>query len=93
LRDVAQRWARITAPVGGIIAALVTATTLTVAQGDALSAGLVAVNLLFGAITGLVTAVSAAVAAFKTANSGAEHVTPVGDPQDNQGRRLTPEGT
>ncbi|GAA1281618.1 hypothetical protein GCM10009634_27330 [Saccharothrix xinjiangensis] len=68
---------------GSVVTALVGWGILSQVQGDA-------VEGLLGAIPGVVTLVTALLAAFKVVRRAEPLVTPVADPQNNAGVRLVP---
>lgn len=89
LRRVAALWATVAGGVGAVVAGLVTAGWLSSDQGVAVSSTFTAADLTISAVIGLVTAGAAAVGSFSTAKQGERDVTPLVDPRDNNGRKLT----
>lgn len=83
VRDVAAGVATWTAGLGALVVSLVGFGVFTAVQGDALTG-------LLGAVPGIVTWVMTAFAAFRVAAKAKPLVTPVSDPQNNQGVRLVP---
>lgn len=81
LLDIAAEATRWVGIIGALVTAAVGYGILTLAQGDAVTG-------LLGLIPGIVAAVSNAMTAFRVARRGAEVVTPVADPRDNDGVRL-----
>ncbi|MGH3989314.1 MAG: hypothetical protein ACRDTZ_18690 [Pseudonocardiaceae bacterium] len=90
LRQAAAHWARILAVGGGLVTSLTTGGLLSADQAAALGAGLTALDVLYAAGVGVVTAAVGVTAAFRTARTGERQVTPVADPRDDQGRVLVP---
>lgn len=84
LKDAAASAARVWAALGGIAAGLAGVGIITVDQNTALQG-------VLAAVVALVTAGSTAAAAFGVRKQAEPLVTPVADPQDNAGRRLTPD--
>ena len=94
LSDIAQKIGTGWSAVSGVIGALVTYGVLSGAQGEALTAaGAQAQDTVtaFGTVLGgALPLLAGVISAFSTAKVGERHVTPVGDPRDNDGNRLTP---
>lgn len=84
IRDAFRTIGSSIAFLGSLVTALVGWGVLTAAQGDAVVA-------LLGAIPGVVSLVTALLAAFGVARVSEGVVTPLADPVDHLGRRLTPE--
>lgn len=80
----------------GVVSALVSFGVLTAAQGDAITAvGETApstITALGTIVAGVLPLVSGVVASFRTASAAKDDVTPVLDPRDNDGNKLTPAG-
>lgn len=95
LRTIAASVGTAWAAVSAVLGAAVSFGVLTAAQAEALNATGVALPgfvLAIGTIAGaLFPLLGGVAAAFGTAKSGRDVVTPVSDPVDNQGRRLTPD--
>lgn len=68
---------------GAVVAALVSGGIIGVSRGSVLSA-------LLGLIPGFITLITTAYAARHVATKGAEQVTPLSSPMDNQQRKLIP---
>lgn len=83
LQDAASRIRLTLGILGTITSALVGFGVLSVVQGDALTG-------LWGALLGLVTPVFVILAAFGVVRAGEPQVTPLSDPRDNDGNKLTP---
>lgn len=83
IRDAFKSVGSTIALLGSVATGLVGWGVLSVAQGDALSG-------LLGAVPGLVTLVTALLAAFGVVRASEPAVTPLADPRDNLGRELTP---
>ncbi|CAL9607984.1 hypothetical protein SUDANB95_05531 [Actinosynnema sp. ALI-1.44] len=69
--------------LGSVVTALVGWGVLSAAQGDAVAG-------LLGAIPGVVTLVTALLAAFGVVRKSEGQVTPLSDPRDNDGTELVP---
>lgn len=93
LSEVASKVGVAWSAAGGLVSALVTFGALTAAQGDAVTAAGSAaegtVTALGTVIAGVLPLVSGIVAAFRTASAGKEKVTPISDPRNDAGQRLT----
>jgi hypothetical protein len=85
LKDVAGDTATIVGILGSVLSGLIGFGLVTAQQGDAITG-------LLGLIPGLVTGITAVIAAFRTAHKGAELVTPLNSPQNAAGERLIPVG-
>ena len=90
LRDIASKVSATIGVIGGLVAGLVTAGVLSSTQADALGDSFTAVDLLFSAVIGVITALSGLTTAWRTAKAGEEKVTPVASPMNNDGVRLAP---
>lgn len=95
LAEVASKVGVAWSAAGGVLSALVAFGALSAAQGDAITAAGAAaegtVTALGTVIAGVLPLVTGIVSAFRTTSAGKEHVTPVADPRDDQGRSLTPD--
>lgn len=82
IRDAFRSVGSTIALIGSVVTGLVGWGVLSVAQGDALSG-------LLGAVPGLITLATALLAAFGVVRVAEPAVTPLADPRDELGRRLT----
>ena len=94
LKEVASKVGLAWAAVSGIVGALITYGVFTAAQGEAIAntgaalpGAIEAIGVVVG---GLIPLIGAITAAFRTAAAGADHVTPVSSPRDNDGNVLVP---
>lgn len=95
LSDVAKKIGTGWSAIAGVVGALVTYGVLSGAQGDAITAvGAQAQDTVtaFGTVLGgVLPLISGVIAAFSTAKTGERHVTPIADPRNNDGQKLTPD--
>lgn len=90
LRESAAKWSRIVGVAGGLITSLATAGVLTAEQAGALGAGLTSLDVAYAGLVGVITAAVTVLAAFRTAYSGEQKVTPLSAPMNNEGQALVP---
>lgn len=90
LDTIARRWSQWLAVLLGVASTAATVGMLNADQAAGVTNTLTALDVAFGAIVGVVTAVSSAAGAFRVARRGAAVVTPLSSPRDNTGRRLVP---
>jgi hypothetical protein len=83
LQDIAAEVSRAQALWMGASTAIVSAGFITLATSEIITA-------FFGLIPGLLAVLATILGARHVADSGEQLVTPVSDPQDNQGRSLVP---
>lgn len=91
LREIARVVALALGAISAVVTFLLTSGAITLAQADAVNAGLGSADVLMSALVALTTAGTGVLAAFITARTGEDHVTPWNDPMNNNKERLVPE--
>jgi hypothetical protein len=95
LKEVASKVGVAWAAATGLVGALVTFGVISGAQAEAVNtAGNAAPDLILAAgtvIAGVAGLVGGIVSAFRTADAGKDHVTPLSSPRDNDGNVLVPD--
>jgi hypothetical protein len=95
LREVANKVGTAWSAVAAVVGAATSFGLLTSAQAEALAAtgeALPGIVLALGTIAGaLIPLAGGIVASFSTVKVAKDHVTPVSDPRDNEGNKLTPD--
>lgn len=90
LRDLAARWSKTMTVIIGVVASLSAAGIFSADQATGAANALTALDVVFAAILGLITAAGTAAGAWRVAQDGEPQVTPLTSPMDNDGRPLVP---
>lgn len=80
IREAARMWSLVVGGVGALVSFGVTSSVITAGQAESITAAFTASDVLIAAVVGLITAGSAAMAAFSTASTAEPKVTPTSSP-------------